>query len=214
MLTLALISALAATAGDVSTTLTPATPDLGGVLAPAALGPGTLAVYGLVGAPELAVGFRQGFAALELEARASFDVLQAAGTLEAGVKVPVLRSGRLQVALGGLLGLKLDSGATYADPFNFAAVSLQPRAVAALSFEALDTLALLVRLEVPLAVSLTSAAWELRPVVAAGTEFRLGAGLSMLLLGQVGLDAVRTPSAMLAQRLAWGLQFGVGYRLF
>jgi hypothetical protein len=214
MLTLTLISALAASAGDVSTTLSPATPDLGGVLAPAALGPGTLGVYGLVGAPELAVGFRQGFAALELEARASFDLLQAASTLEAGVKVPALRSGRLQVAVGGLLGLKFDSGATYADPFNFAAVSLQPRAVGALSFQAWDALALLLRVEVPLAVSLTSPAWELRPALAAGTEFKLGAGLSMLLLGQVGVDAVRTPAAMVAQRLAWGLQVGVGYRLF
>jgi hypothetical protein len=214
MLSLLLMSALAASNGGVSLALSPSTPELGGVLAPAALGPGTMAVYGLAGAPELAAGYRQGFESLEFEARVSFDVLQAAGTLEAGVKVPVFRSGRLQLSVGGLLGLKLDSGASYADPFNFAALSLQPRALAALSLDASEGLALLARVEVPLAVALTAPGWELKALLSAGGELRLGPGLSMLVLGQVGVDAVRNPTGASTQRVAWGLQFGVGYRIF
>jgi hypothetical protein len=212
MLSLVLVSALAA--NDVSVALEPMEPDLGGVLAPAALGPGTVALYGLVGAPEQSVGYRQGFSILELEARVGFDVVQAAAVLEAGLKVPVLRSGRWLVAVGGLLGLKLDSGARHADPFNFGALSLQPRALATASLEVSGGVSLLARLEVPLAIALTSPGLEFRPLVSAGAEFRMGRELSLLLLGQGGLDVVHTPAGLVAARGAWGLQVGVGYRVF
>jgi hypothetical protein len=215
MLTLLLAAALAAGPGSgVSSTLGAPAPELGGVLAPAALGPGTLAVYGLVGAPELAVGFRQGFTTFELEARASFDLFQAAGVLEGGLKVPVLRAGSFLLAVGGLLGVKLDSGARYADPANFASVALQPRALAAASLEASEAVALLARLDVPLAISLTGPGVEFRPTLGAGAELRLGPGLSLLVMGQIGVDVLQPPAGISVQRLAWGLQFGLGYRVF
>jgi hypothetical protein len=213
MLSLILASALASN-GGISVALSPHTPDLGGVLAPAALGPGTMALYGMVGAPELAVGYRQGFSALELEARAAFDLFQASGLVEAGVKVPVLRSGRVQIAAGGLLGLKVDSGARFADAYNFASVALQPRALAAVSLEASEVVALLARAELPLAVSLNVAGVDFRPLLSAGAELRLGEGLSLLVLGQVGADFIRTPDGLATSRPAWGLQFGLGYRVF
>jgi hypothetical protein len=215
MLTLLLAAALAAgPGGSLSLTREPPSAELGGVLAPAALGAGSLAVYGLVGAPEVAVGFRQGFSTFELEARASFDLFQAAGVLEGGIKVPVLRAGNFLLAVGGLLGVKLDSGARYADPANFASIALQPRAVAAASLEASEAVALLARLDVPLAVSLTGPGVEFRPTLGAGAELRLGPGFSLLVLGQLGVDLLQPPAGQVVSRLAWGLQFGVGYRVF
>ena len=44
----------------------------GGVMAPASLPAGTNALYGFVGAPELGVGYRQGFGLVEFEARGVF----------------------------------------------------------------------------------------------------------------------------------------------
>jgi hypothetical protein len=187
---------------------------VGGAIAPAALGPGTIALYGLVGAPELAVGYRQGFSALEIEARFSFDLFEVAGLLELGAKVRVYEQGRLQLAIGGNLGLGANSGSTYADLGNFASWTLRPAAVGVLSYEASDIVALFSRLELPLAVSLDVHGLDFRPTLAVGGEVLLGQGVSLVVLGRLGLDAREDPHTLRSARAAWGIQLGVGYRVF
>ena len=53
-----------------------ATRVMGGVVAPASLPAGTNALFGFVGAPELGVGYRQGFGLLELDAHAAFNLFE------------------------------------------------------------------------------------------------------------------------------------------
>lgn len=189
-------------------------PGMGGAVAPAALGAGTIALYGQVGAPELAVGFRQGFAPFELEARLSFDLLEVASVLEGGVKVGFMQRGPLQLAAGAMLGVRANSGATYYDLGNFASWALRPAAVGVLSYALSDVVGLVAKVEVPLAISLNVHGLEFAPTLALGGEFLLGQGVSLLVLGKLGPAFREGPSGLSQTRAAWGLQLGVGYRVF
>ena len=68
----------------------PTTRVTGGVFAPASLPAGTNALYGFVGAPELGVGYRQGFGPVEFEARGLFNLFEVSVIGELGVKFAVL----------------------------------------------------------------------------------------------------------------------------
>jgi hypothetical protein len=178
------------------------------------LGAGTIALYGQVGAPELAVGYRQGFEAFEVEARLSFDVFEVSSVLEGGFKLGVWKQGPLQLAAGGMLGLRLCSGATYYDLGNFASWALRPALVGVGSYELSEIVGLVAKVEVPLAISLNVHGLEFTPTLAVGGEFVLGQGVSLLVLGKLGPDAREGPSGLAQTRVAWGLQLGVGYRVF
>jgi hypothetical protein len=197
-------------------TIAPALPSsgLGGVSAPAALGPGTVALYGVLGAPELAVGYRQGFAPLEVEARFAFNLFEVSGLLEAGAKVGLLRHDRFQVAAGGMLGLKANSGATYFDLRNFPSWALRPAVLGLLTYEISDLIALLARVDIPLTVSFSVKGIQFTPTVGLGAEADLGQGVSLLVLGKIGVDVRSDPSGYTSTQAAWAIQLGVGYRAF
>lgn len=218
MLTTLLVSMLAAEPGGLTdaglTAEASLAPGLGGTVAPAALGAGTIALYGYVGAPEVAVGYRQGFAPFEVEGRLVFNVFEVSALLEGGAKVPLLRRGRLLVAVGGMLGLKANSGATYYDLGNFASWALRPAILGLLSYELSEVVAAVARAEVPLAVSLDVRGVQFTPTLSLGGEAHLGQGVSLLVLGRLGLDAREGPSGWAQARVAWGVQLGVGYRVF
>lgn len=127
----------------------------GGVVAPAALPAGTIAMYAQVGAPDLGVGYRQGFAPFELEARVAFNLLALSGLIDVGLRVPLLTSEKLQLSAGGSLGLLFNSGSRYFDPANFGSVALRPRLLGTLGLPFSDLVTGLVQLEVPLALSMT-----------------------------------------------------------
>jgi len=212
MITPLLLSLLAADANVTARAFS--TPALGGTVAPAALGPGTIAVYGELGAPDLAVGYRQGFDALEVEARLSFNIFEVSSLLQAGAKVGLVREGPLQVAAGAMLGLKANTGATYFDLGNFASWALRPAVLGVLSYDLSEILAAVARVELPLAVSMNVHGLVFTPTIALGGEVLLGQGISLLVLGRLGLDAREGPSGYSQARVAWGLQLGVGYRVF
>ncbi len=172
---------------------------VGGAMAPAALPAGTMAFWGLLGAPDLGVGYRQGFSAFELEAKATFNYLELSAVFEAGVRVPVFRRNRLQVAPTAGVGLQFNSGSTYYDPANFASVALRPRLGAVASYELSDTVQALALVDVPWAISLN---------VVLGNRF------SLLTLGQLGFDVLKAPLGVTQARAAWAIRLGVGYRLF
>jgi hypothetical protein len=191
------------------------TPSLpGGVLAPAVLPSGSNAVYGIVGAPEIGAGYRQGFAPLEVEARALFNIFELSGLIEGGVKIPVLQRDALQVGVGAAVGLLLNSGSKYFDAANFGSVAVRPRISGLLSYGLSDLVTLLARLDVPLAISATVAGTDFRPEVGLGAEFHLGGSLSLLVLGELGVDAIKQGLGVMQVRPAWGVQLGVGYRIF
>lgn len=186
----------------------------GAVVAPAALPAGTIAMYAQVGAPDVGVGYRQGFAPLEFEARALFNVFQVSGLVDVGVRVPVLTHDRLMLSAGGSLGLLFNSGARYFDTANFPSVALRPRLLGTLGIDFSELVTGLAQLEIPLALSLTVVGTQFSPTVGAGAEIHLGGRLSLLVMGQIGVDATKEPLGVTQVRPAWAVRLGLGYRMF
>jgi hypothetical protein len=186
----------------------------GGVVAPAALPPGSLALYGIVGAPDLGVGYRQGIAGIELEGKALFNLFELSGLVELGVKLAVYRGERLALAPGVALGLKANSGSRYFDQANFAYFGLRPRLSLNATYAFSDLVEGVAQLEVPLAIPLTAQGIQFTPMVGAGAEVHLGDKLSLLGTAHVGFDVIKEPLGVTQTRAAWAIRLGVGYRLF
>lgn len=187
---------------------------LGAVVAPAAMPKGTLALYGLVGAPDLGVGYRQGIAGIELEAKALFNVFELSGLIEGGVKVELFRGERLALAPGVALGLKLNSGSRYFDLANFGYLGLRPRVSLNTTYTFSDLVEGVAQLEVPLTLPLTAQGIQFSPTLGAGAEFHVGDKLSVLGTVHVGVDVVKEPLGVPQVRAAWAIRLGVGYRVF
>jgi hypothetical protein len=186
----------------------------GGVVAPAVLPAASNSVYGVVGAPELGAGYRQGFSVFEVEGRALFNLLELSGLVEGGLKLRVLERDELQLGVGAALGLQLNSGSKYFDVANFASVALRPRVSALVSYAFSPIITGVAQLEVPLSLSLTKLGTDFRPALGAGAEFLLGSSVSLLVLGELGIDAIKESIGVTQVRLAWGVRLGVGYRIF
>ncbi len=189
-------------------------PPSGAVAAPAVLPAGSLALYGVVGAPDLGVGFRQGFAPLEFEARASFNLFEVSVLAEAGVKFAVFSRDALLVGVGGAFGINFDSGAKYFDKANYASIFLRPRVSGLASYKFSDFISGLAQVDVPLAFSLSQVGQKFTPTLGAGVELQLGSNLSLLALGAIGVDVTKEALGVTQVRAAWAVRLGVGWRLF
>lgn len=190
--------------------------EIGGVSAPAVLPAGAIAFYGLLGAPDVGGGYRQGFGPVELEARALFNYLELSALLEAGVRIPVFKNAAetLAIAPAAAIGLKLDSGARYYDRANFAYVGLRLRAAVNASLKLTDTIVGVAQLEVPWAIAMGKAGHQVTPLLGAGAEFHLGDRLSLMASVHGGFDVIKEPLGVPQTRAAWAIRLGVGYRLF
>ena len=187
----------------------------GGVMAPASLPAGTNALYGFVGAPEVGVGYRQGFGLVELEARGLFNLFEVSVIAEVGLKFGVYHHDKLRLAPGVSLGLELNSGARYIDPFNFGFVGLRPRLALNASYDFTETISGVAQLELPVSIAMTVAGLQVTPLVGAGAEFHLGGSLSLLVSAHLGFDATKGPVDFDPHyRVAWAGRLGIGYRLF
>lgn len=183
-------------------------------MAPAALPAGTNALYGFVGAPEVGVGYRQGFELIEFEARGLVNVLEVSALAEVGVKFGLRPSERVRLAPVLALGIEFNTGATYFDNANFGFVGLRPRLGLNASYAFSDTVSGVAQLEVPWSIALTVQGFQLTPLVGAGAEFHLGGSFSLLLSAHVGFDATKEPLGVTQYRPAWAARLGIGYRLF
>ncbi len=211
----ALVLMLLAAEPSVSSRYTPPMDRVvGGALAPAALPAGTLAFWGLLGAPDIGVGYRQGFSLLEFDAQARFNYLAVSTLFDVGARVSIMRRDRLNFAATAGLGLELNSGSVYYDRANFASVAIRPRVGVVASYLMSDTAQALLTVEAPWAISLNVNGVHIDPKVGAGAEFHLGGRLSVLALGEIGVDVLKAPLAVTQIRPAWALRLGFGYRLF
>lgn len=192
----------------------PTTRVTGGVFAPASLPAGTNALYGFVGAPELGVGYRQGFGLVEFEARGLFNLFEVSAIAEVGVKFGVHQGERLRLAPTLALGLELNSGARYFDRWNFGFLGLRPRVGFNASYAFTETVSGLAQLEIPWSIALTVQGFQVTPLLGAGAEFHLGGSLSLLVSAHVGFDATKEPLGVTQYRAAWAGRLGIGYRLF
>lgn len=186
----------------------------GAAVAPAALPAGSISFWGLLGAPEVSVGYRQGFSLLEFEAIGRFHYLELSGTVEAGVRLPAWRRDRAVIAPTFSLGLKANSGLRAFDPYNFAFVALRPRVGVVASIGLSETVQITLLAELPWAIALNVTGFQLTPTIGGGAEFMLTPKLSLAALGQIGVDVIKEPLGVAVPRVAWAVRFGVGYRLF
>ncbi len=187
---------------------------IGAVETPAALPQGSTAIYAFIGAPELGIGFRQGFEAAELEARATFDWTQIAGIAEVGGRMALYRQGALTMAPGLFLGLKVDSGSRYFDTANFAFIGIRPRLDFALTYQVAETVQVLTKVEIPWAIATNVLGSQFTPTLAVGAEFHVGGPFSLLASALGGVDVTKEPLGVPQVRPAWGLRLGLGYRMF
>ncbi len=187
---------------------------VGGAMAPAALPAGTLAFWGLLGAPDLGVGYRQGFATFELDANVTFNYLTVSTIFEAGLRLPLFRQNRMQVAALAALGLELNSGSTYYDRANFSSVAMRPRLGVVGSYQATELVQAIALVDVPWAISMNVVGSHFAPTIGAGAEIALGGRLSLLALGQIGADVLKAPLGVTQVRPAWAFRLGFGYRMF
>lgn len=185
----------------------------GGVFAPASLPAGSNAIYAFLGAPDVAAGYRQGFGAFELEARATFNLFEVSVIPEVGLKLAVFEQDKLKIAPGIALGFEFNAGARYIDRFNFAFVGLRPRLSAGASYQFSDTVSGVALFDLPVSISF-SQGFQVTPLLGAGAEFHLGGAFSLLVSAHGGFDATREPLGVTQYRGAWAARLGIGYRLF
>lgn len=192
----------------------PAARVTGGVLAPAFLPAGTNALYGFVGAPDVGVGYRQGFGLVEFDARAAFNLFEVSTVIEAGLKFGVYEDAKLRLAPTVALGLELNAGARYFDRANFGFVGLRPKVGFNASYAFSELVSGIAQLEVPWAIALTVQGFQVTPLLGAGAEFHLGGPWSLLVSAHVGFDATKEPLGVPQYRVAGAGRLGLGYRLF
>ncbi|MBL8950998.1 MAG: hypothetical protein JNK82_09495 [Myxococcaceae bacterium] len=211
-------AATAATAGVAATTVAEQGPEegIGGVFAPAILPRGSMAVYAMLGAPDIGGGWRQGFQRFEVEARVWLNYLQASALGEIGGKVSLYRKGILEFVPNLAVGLEANSGSRYYDKANYFYVAVRPRAslLTAIRFSEIATGLFLV--DVPWAIAVTNggAGGHFTPTMGFGAEVQLGTTLSGLLMAQGGIDVIKEPLGVTQIRPAWAIRLGLGFRLF
>ncbi|MHB8879299.1 MAG: hypothetical protein ACYC8T_36860 [Myxococcaceae bacterium] len=186
----------------------------GAVVAPAAMPTGSNAIYAYVGAPEVGAGYRQGVEGLELEARASFDYLALALAAEVIVRLPLLREGFVELAPTLGVGVIYSSGARYYYPFMPQFAGIRPRAGLVCSLKLNEIVRGIVSVDVPWALGLTSSAMRVTPLAGGGAEIYVSPDMSVLVLGQIGVDVIKEPLGLVQTRPGWKVQLGLGFRLF
>ena len=189
---------------------------IGGVFAPAIMPRGSMAVYALLGAPDIGVGFRQGIQQFEVEARLWLNYLQASALIEIGGKISAYRRGILEFVPNLAVGLEANSGSRYFDGQNFGYVAIRPRVALITAIRFTEVATGLFLIDVPWAIPVTNAGagGHFTPMAGFGAEMQLGKTLSAMLLGQAGLDIIKEPLGVTQLRPAWAIRLGLGFRLF
>jgi hypothetical protein len=213
-LLVALVVASSGNELNLSTDAAPELPRAGmGAIAPAALPAGAISAYGLLGAPDVQIGYRQGISILELEAKASFNYLTAAFALDVGLRMAVFKKGMLTLAPAAGVALVLNSGEKYFDTRNYGYTALRPRLGFYGSLAFSEVVSGIFLVEAPWAFAFQGG-YQVTPTAGIGGEFQLNKELSGVVLGQVGVDVIKEPVGFAFPRAAWAVRLGLGYRFF
>ena len=188
---------------------------IGAVVSPAVLPGGGSSMWVSVGAPELAVGFRQGFGVLELGATARADYLRVGLTGELNARLLALEERWLKLVPNLAVGLTGDTGATYYDEDNVSAFSLRvhPGLLATASiFELFD---LLFAFDVPMDFGFRGDHQRYKLLAGVGGELYVGNDISLMLMVQGGGEGFRNQdTGTMTWRPTVQARFGIGFRLF
>ena len=189
--------------------------EIGAAVGPAVLPAGATAVYGYVGLPELATGFRQGFGRFELEVRTRVDYFRLSFAVEGVGKLLVMHSGGLEVAPYLGVGALANSGLMYLDPLNYPFLGVRLFAGGVVSLKLGESAQALGLLEVPFNLPIRSGGpFRVQPLIGAGIELALSEEFTGLLLGRIGADVIRPPNADAVARFGYEIRIGFGYRIF
>ncbi|MBX7113603.1 MAG: hypothetical protein K1X64_04650 [Myxococcaceae bacterium] len=215
MITTLIVSALLAAEVRLEDTVLPSPErSMGGVASPAVLPAGAAAAYLLMGAPDVAVGYRQGVRFFEVEGRAGIDYFDASFSADAIGRFTLHKSAFAHFAGYGGVGIVANTGARYYSKANFGYFGLRPRLGFLSSLQFTETIAGLFQVDVPWTLSVTSAGSRWVPTAGAGAEMHLGGQWTGLVMGNIGLDAIKEPLGVTQFRPAWQIRVGLGYRLF
>ena len=187
----------------------------GAVVAPAAMPDGATAVAGWVGVPEVGVTYRQGIEGWEVGVKARFDYLRLAVTGEAVARRQVWTNGAWSVAPELGLGVTGDTGSRYFDEKNFAGLFLRVNPGLVATWRVAETVAVVGLVEAPIDLGLNpSGTWRFKPMGGGGAEIYLGEDLSVLAVGELGVDMFKELRGVPRTRLGYGVRLGLGVRLF
>lgn len=206
-------------AGAQEELLAPRPEEFGALVAPAALPAGALAVWGWSGLPEVGVGFRQGVGGWELGAQARVDWVRMGLAVQGGLRRQVYARGgfalapRLEVGLVGATGARYLGEALRVVELEGVLARVEPGVV--VSWRAVETVALVGQLTAPLDFSLSApGSRRLQALGGAGVEAYVGQGVTVLALGELGVEGVRPPGGRTQVGLGYAVRLGVGWRLF
>ncbi len=186
----------------------------GAVVAPAALPAGTASAYGYAGVQEIGAGYRQGVSALELEARAKFNYFLVAASAEVLLKHALMR-GPAELAPFFGLGLTYDTGSRYINGANFQYTGARALGGLVATYRLGEIARAIAELDVPLDISLNpSNGTRFAPLAGGGAEVYLGADLTGLIMGQLGVEVLREPQGVPQVSLGYQVRVGLGFRLF
>jgi hypothetical protein len=187
----------------------------GAVVAPAAMPDEATAVAGWVGVPEVGVTYRQGIGGWEMGVKARFDYLRLAATGEVVARRQVWTNGEWSVAPELGLGVTGDSGSRYFDEKNFAGLFLRVDPGLVATWRVAETVAVVGLVEAPLDLGLNpSGTWRFKPMGGGGAEIYLGEDLSVLAVGELGVDLFKELRGVPQARLGYGVRLGLGVRIF
>jgi hypothetical protein len=188
---------------------------IGAVVSPAVLPGGGSSMWVSVGAPELAVGFRQGFGALELGATARADYLRVGLTGELNARLLALEERWLKLVPNLAVGLTGDTGATYYDEDNVSAFSLRVHPGLLATASIFDLFDLLFAFDVPMDFGFRGDHQRYKLLAGVGGELYVGNDISLMLMVQGGGEGFRNQdTGAMAWRPTVQARFGIGFRLF
>lgn len=184
-----------------------------GAVASAPLPRGGLAVYGVAGYPGARVGFRQGFASLELGAEAGFDYLSTTFFGQVTGRRALLDVRGLSVALDARAGGFGDAGSRWADEGNRAGAGLRLELGSSLTYRTSWPLSWLAFIKVPAEIPLTGGGnARVAGLLGGGAEIALTPDYFLLLNGAFGPDW--RSGVEPTTRLSVEAMVGFGYRVF
>lgn len=204
---------------DAVPTTSPATPgprdQIGAVVSPAVLPGGGSSTWVSVGAPELAVGFRQGFGLLELGATARADYLRLGFTGEINARLLAFEERWLKLVPNLGVGLTGDTGATYYDEDNVSAFSLRVHPGLLATATIVELFDLLFAFDVPMDFGFRGDHQRYKLLAGVGGELYVGNDISLMLMVQGGAEGFRgRGTGELAWRPTLVARLGIGFRLF
>ncbi len=187
----------------------------GAAIAPASLPRGASAVYGYAGVQDIAAGFRQGMADVELDARARLNYFLLAISAELLLRHTFYQSPAAELAPYLGVGFVYDSGSRYIRAGNFQYAGVRALSGLIATYKLAETVRAVGELDIPLDVALSvSNGYRFFPLAGGGAEVYLGSDVTGLLMGQFGVDVLREPQGVPVVTFGYQLRVGLGFRLF